>query len=290
MNRTRLLLILFPVITAACLLPGCTPAGKKSSAQPQVSALDGQKSGPPDWATCTISLYNIPAGDPQAASQAQAVRERISQQTGWKDLHIISTEEVIKVCRGYFENFTTRQAQGALQQVRNYTDPSGAKPYESAMFALLPDIEKKQVTAGPPQWDLRNTPGNSSLCIGFFINDELCKDRVAAALDKVKKLREQKIEAWFYHGEYRSGVYVGHFQASYQLVTVGKTRDGRPVTRLKFLTTDPAFATLREEFPHYQRNGQVQSFNLGGRQGSEASRLVPIPRFGQEIIDADVGL
>jgi len=107
---------------------------------------------------------------------------------------------------------------------------------------------------------------------------------------KVKKLRKQGVEAWYYHGQDRSGVYVGHFNADWEWVTAGKTKEGQLVRRLQFVTHDPQFAPLRKKFPKYEENGQVQSYAVGKGRAYEAPMLVSIPRFGQEVTDAEVGL
>ena len=106
----------------------------------------------------------------------------------------------------------------------------------------------------------------------------------------VRKLRGDGIEAWYYHGEYRSGVYVGHFNAKWELVTTGKTRSGELIKRLKLVSHDPQFAVLRKKFPAYGYNGKISTRMIGKRQTFEASTLITIPKFGQEVDDAEVGL
>ncbi|MCK4851008.1 MAG: hypothetical protein KAT11_06645 [Phycisphaerae bacterium] len=267
---------------------GCifgTPGSPRPSA-----VVPGQVPAPPDWATCTISLQKGQDSADQSEAGAHQSLERIRKQTGWRDLHVVRTDQVSIVCRGYFKSFTDEKAQRTLRQVRSYKDSQGREPFRKAFFAVLGRDQKKQITAGPPEWDLRQAPGNASLCIGFFINDELCKDRLAAAVEKVKKLRKQGVEAWYYHGEYRSGVYVGHFNADWELVTTGKTRDAQPIRRLMFITHDPQFAVLRKKFPKYEENGQVQTYTIGKGQAFDASVLARIPRFGQEVSDTEAGL
>ena len=267
---------------------GCnfgTPASKVESA-----AVRRKLPGPPDWATCTISLQKVQDRTDQSVAGARQSLQQIRKQTGWRDLHVLQTDQASVVCRGYFKSFADDKAQKMLRQVRSYKDPQGRQPFRKAFFAALPRDKKKQITAGPPQWDLRRAPGNASLCIGFFINDELCKDRLAAAVKKVKDLRNQGIEAWYYHGQDRSGVYVGHFDADWELVTTGKTKDGQLIKRLKFITHDPQFAILSKKFPKYEENGQVQSYIIGKGRVYEAPMLASIPRFSQEVTDAEAGL
>lgn len=284
-------LILVALSCGLCwLLIGCQ-SGTPSSGGPQPISLSKQsESGSSAGATCTIALHNLSGTGAETLAQAKSMLVDIQQQTSWKDLHIIQSDMFTKICRGYFMSFSSSEAQRTLHQVRNFTDSRGNKPFETAIFAALPNTELAPASGGPPEWDLRRSPANASLCIGFFVNDELCKDRVAAAVEKVKKLRNKGVEAWYYHGQYRSGVYVGHFDAQYEWVTTGKSSDGQLIHRMQFVTHDPSFATLRKQFPEYQRNGEIQLFNYGGREAYDPSRLVPVPRPGQEVSDSEAGL
>ena len=265
-------------------LAGCgsePSAGGLSSSTLQQS----DSSAPPAWATCTITLWNIQGDGQDSFDYAQQGLAQIRKQTSWPELHILRTEQVTKVCRGYFEDFSTAKAKRTLQQVRSYVDSRGQRPFQQAMFADLPARQKQQITVGPPQWDLRQAPGNASLCIDVFTDR---KDRAKDAVKRVKKLRAQAVEAWYYHGQYSSGVYVGHFNAAYEIVTTGKTAGGYPIERRKFVTHDPQFVALRKKFPVYKRNGRA--IRLGQTKLYEVPRLVPIPRFGQDVLDTEVGL
>ena len=137
---------------------------------------------------------------------------------------------------------------------------------------------------------LKSLTGQYCLCIGFYINDELCSDRLKAAVKQVKKLRDKGIEAWYYHGQYRSGVYVGHFSAQWQLVTTAKTTTGQPIKGLKLITDDPQYEVLRKQFPKYHRNGEFQSWSVANARAFEPSVLALIPKYGQKITDSEAGL
>ena len=289
-NKRSFVLLLTGI--SCCLLPfaGCGDSAKFPSDSRQPLADNTSQSGYPQWATCTIGLRTIQAYSDESLVRAEQIKNQIQAQTRWTDLHIIQSDRVIKVCRGYFRTFSDKDAQRMLQQVRSYRDPQRQQSFGQAFFADLPRDQSNPIIAGPPEWDLRRAPGNASLCIGFFINDELCKDRLAAAVKKVKNLRNKGIKAWYYHGEFRSGVYVGHFNADRQWVTIGKTNSGQPITRIKLVTHDPNFTVLKKKFPTYQRNGEVQGRWVGKRRLYDASVLVAIPKFGEKVPDVDVGL
>ena len=266
-------------------IAGCGSGAKDGASV--FSSLQRQESGPYSGATCTISLYNIPGGDEVSLSQAEDILGMIRKDTGWGDLHIVRTEQVTKVCRGYFQSFSSDKAKRTLREVRSYVDARGNEPFRQAMFSDLPGVGRQEIVAGPSEWDIRNAPGNSSLCIDVYTNP---KTRVNSAIKQVKKLRGQGIEAWYYHGEFRSGVYVGHFNARDEQVTSGRTAGGRAIVRTKFVTHDPEFKKLRSKFPSYRIDGKELSMRVGKTEVRESSRLVQIPRFGEEVIDSQVGL
>ena len=279
---------LFLFAMYVCLLPSFVGCGSGPAAGNGIfSSLRADDSESSAGATCTITLYNVSGGGQDSLDQAQNLLAQIRKQTSWPDLHIVPSEQVIKVCRGYFRIFSSDKAQRTLDEVRSYVDQSGQHPFQQAMFSDLPGRREQQIAAGPAQWDLRNAPGNASLCIDVYTDP---KNRATAAVKQVKKLRGKGIEAWYYHGRYRSGVYVGHFNAAYERVTTGKTASGRTLMREKFVTHDPQFKALRKEFPSYRIDGQVQALKIGKAEVYESSRLVPIPRSGQDVMDSEVGL
>ena len=249
-------------------------------------------SGPPDWAFCTVSVKDIVRTGADDLGRAKATVEQIRQQTGWSDLHIVQTETTIKICRGYFRSFSESKAQRTLEQVRGYKDSRGQRPFADATFSALPK-EKKEIAFGPAEWDVRRAPGEATLCIGFYVNADRCRDRLAAAIKEVRKLRDKGVEAWYYHGQYRSGVYVGHFSSYYKRVRIGETRSGSPIYGRKFATDDPAYRELlvrHPEFRFYKINGEAEIREIAGVKAKDKSRLVPVPSYNEEILDTAIGL
>ena len=171
-------------------LAGCGDSGKFSPASGQPLAGYNAQSGYPQWATCTIGLRTIQAYSDESLARAEQIKNQIQEQTGWTDLHIIQSDRVIKICRGYFRSFSEKNAQRTLDQVRSYRDDQGQQSFGQAFFAYLGRDQSKPIAVGPPEWDLRRAPGNASLCIGFFINDELSKDRLAALSEFIAKTAE----------------------------------------------------------------------------------------------------
>ena len=273
-------------LLAGCFA-GCGSGPSGSGSDGIFPSLQEKDSGPYAGATCTISLYDIQGDDEESLAYAKELLAKVKSQTSWKDLHVVSSEGVSKVCRGYFKSFSSNEAQGTLREVRSYTDPTGQKPFAQAIFSDLPGREAAEIAAGPEQWDLRRAPGNASLCIEVYTDS---KDRVNTAIKQVQKLRGKGTEAWYYHGQYRSGVYVGHFNASYEEITTGKTTSGKTIVRNKFVTHDPGFAALRKEFPAYKIDDKVSTLRVGSKEVYECSRLVPIPRFDEDVMDSEIGL
>ena len=280
--RCFFILFLLGVFSFSYFLTGC---GSGSEPGYSDSSVKTKFLTVPADATCTIALVNVYGADQTSFDQAQQLLNQTRKQTAWPDLHIIRTDQVSKICRGYFKNIA--EARRTLTEVRAYKDPQGQQPFQQAAFSALPTQEKGPIAAGPPEWDLRRARGNASLCISVFTAET---NRTAEAANMVKKLRKNGTEAWYYHGNYRSGVYVGHFNAAYEFVTMGRTARGEPLRRQKFMTRDPQFKVLSSKFPDYRIDGQRLEYSIGKRKGYAASRLVPIPRFRQDVMDTEVGL
>ena len=290
MNGYFRIFVLFEAFSVVLFaLSGCGEGAKSPEGQEQSL----RESGVPTWANCTISLRNIPRVGAEDLAGAKGMLGEIAQQSDWSDLHIIQTETTTKICRGYFRSFSTSKAQRTFQEVRNYSDASGRRPFAQAAFSALPVSQQKQIVFGPAEWEIRQASGETTLCIGFYVNDGKVKDRLARAVKEVRELRGRGVEAWYYHGQYRSGVYVSHFGAYYEWVTVGEKTSGELIRARKLTTRDPAFRALLEKYPElrkYKVNGKAEIKKAGILEVYDKSRLVLISRLNEEVLDTAMGL
>lgn len=118
---------------------------------------------------------------------------------------------------GPFEKF--EDAEGQLKAVKNYRDSRGNRPFVLAYVRELP----RPPMRGPAELDLRNANGYWTLQIAYFVDPgpafaetqtiEYPKDwdRRKAAIEVAQALRNEGVEAYYYHGPKMSLVTVGAF-------------------------------------------------------------------------------
>lgn len=110
---------------------------------------------------------------------------------------------------------------------------------------------------GNPEWDLAAAQGYWSLQVAAFYNTKNMQRRKYAAAEYCKVLRDQGVEAYYYHGKTVSSVCVGVFPKEALETVTQRTvgLDGRPTTASLNQIKDPRLAELKERFPHNLENG-----------------------------------
>jgi hypothetical protein len=168
-------------------------------------------------------------------------------------------------------------------------------------LAIVMTLDEASPTA-PPEWDLVNAKGHWSLQIAAFQDDPR---RKSTAIEVVRALRAEGVEAYYYHGPSISSVCVGAFPESAIIDEEAQasdpntpvlvmpaglpapnhpvTADGRPMSvkqpNLKIL--DPALRELFKKYPTHATNGQ-EGRKIKTREGKEvevldSSFLVVVP-------------
>lgn len=157
------------------------------------------------------------AGD-QRYKQAEDLKAALvkARWTGIGVLHD-STRRLSFVFFGPFEKF--ENAEDQLKQVKSYRDSRGNRPFVLSYVRELP----KPPLRGPAELDLRNANGYWTLQIAYFVDPgpayaetqaiEYPKDwdRRKAAIEVAQALRNDGVEAYYYHGPKMSLVTVGAF-------------------------------------------------------------------------------
>lgn len=79
-------------------------------------------------------------------------------------------------------------------------------------FARAMPVSIAPNPVGPQEWDVRRAPGDLTLQVAVFFNEGEFQQRMEAAVEYVKYLRDHGIEAYYYHGNNgKSIVCAGHF-------------------------------------------------------------------------------
>lgn len=233
----KLLTVATAVTTLA--IAGCeSPTGSSMGMGSDLNLGEGQY---------TILLDT--AHGPSHHDRIQAYKRIIMQNMDWpgSDLLVVrrEDEEATSLYYDTFESFDA--AARRLKQIRRIKTPTGKKPFDTVHVQVVP-VPGSQM--GPPEWDLTNTKGAYTFCVGRWYNmpDKGFYLRRENALLHCKHLREQGYEAYYYHGQTESLVTIGLFGPdAVELRKVGERH--KPVIvdpRVRRLQRDPKVATFLE--------------------------------------------
>lgn len=143
----------------------------------------------------------------------------------------------LKLYSGRFENPNDPEAQLSLRAVTS-VELDGDRPFKHAAFVPL----KQDVNFQFDPLDLRQYTGYYTLEVAIF-TPEYAGDRKAAAVQLTRELREQSVDAYFYHGPNNSSVCLGLFYES-DFVVEGITA-----------VPGPRMTDFQKQHPEYEING-----------------------------------
>jgi len=237
-----------PVQMATTGPQGAAPA--KSPARRPAAPPQTQQEG------YTILLYLFDG--PDHAGQALRYKQNTQADTGWSDLYVVHAEGHSTLYRGTYP--TAAAARGDLRRVKAYRTKMKIQPYKQALVMPLPGKD-----IGPPEWDLRNAAGRYTLVVGLFKDDPA--RNIAApkqyAVDNVRDLRGQGLEAYFLHEGAQSLVTVGSFpESSYPEVRGADRKFSREIA-------DPKLKDLMKRFPYLAVNGYQEIIRLKSKSAPE---------------------
>lgn len=189
---------------------------------------------------------------PSSFAKMQTYRQILLKNTGWPESDLLlvhnEEEETATLYYGTFDSFD--RAVDRLVELRKIKTPIGKEPFANDLVQVVPAPGSQM---GPKDWDLENTRGTYTLCVGKWYNMPE-KDfylRREYAILHCKELREKGYEAYYYHGDIESIVTVGLFGP--EAVKVVKGSDGSQQT----LFADPELRRL-------QRDGDTSRFLENG--------------------------
>lgn len=204
------------------------------------------------------------------AHEATVLARRVA---GLGNVLPVSAQGVTLLYAGRFADARDPAARRALKEVRRLRGSAGTvfdgdRPFKDAELVTLAGLPVGASPGAPTDpLDLRTHPGLFSLQVGFF--DAAAKpDRFTAAERWANQLRrEDRVEAFFYHGPNRS------------LVTVGLFAQSDFVQEGQLEAYPPAARALQKRFPHNLGNGsQLLEKRRGQAQGTpQGSLLVRAP-------------
>ncbi|QDU70672.1 SPOR domain-containing protein [Mucisphaera calidilacus] len=195
--------------------------------------------------------------DNQRYERARTYAEFLTRQNLIEPVWMEESQGITYVYAGQFRERKNKQAREALSTIKKL-QRNDQRPFKDAEMAPL---AHNMVATDP--FDLAGYPNRYSLQIAVYDEDFGRKFREAAE-DAVRVLREQDVEAYFYHGPIRSLVTIGLF-TDHDFVWRSDGQRGY----------GPAMKALQEQYPHNLRNGLTIEESVGGRSiGAQPSFIV----------------
>jgi hypothetical protein len=240
--------------------------------------------------------------------QADKLKKDLIAGTVMKDWYVVHDSAQSILYYGYYRTIDgaadpkeAARAQNDRKKIESMSDSMGNRPFLGALMVALdaPD------PSAPPEWDLRNADGAYSLQIAAFKDSP---DRKEAAVETVRKARQQGIEAYYYHGDSASLVCIGAWPESAVRVSdvnspqinndpeqpvmiVPMTKDPElnqqfdqmgaenniKVVKPTVEIIDPTLRAAMEKYPYNAVNGMNIKRMVNGTEQIDTSLLVPIP-------------
>jgi hypothetical protein len=279
-----------PVSSVNSPTPG-RPAGTESAAP--VAPAGAQ------W-----TLYCRTIRGPVHVEESSRLKSQLVMNPQLKGWYLVHNDDDSIVCYGYYSSPSDAQAKLDKRRIESLTDVSGQPIFTGVCFQPIasPDPE------APPEWNLSNTPSRMywSLQIAAFRDNPL---RKKAAVEAVRDLRKQGIEAYYFHGPTISSVCVGAWpiqavkrqgednvahasDPDSSLLVLSeplpqyarpkeRDRDGKPLVTLapKLEVIDPTLDAAIHKWPEHAVNYEVTEITnpTSGEKFRSPSFLVQIP-------------
>jgi hypothetical protein len=229
---------------------------------------------------------------------ANQAKEALLRQSHLSEWYLVHHADESILYYGYYTELGTPRAKADKRAVDRLEVVDGEKEFAAAQFVPLASPDP----SAPPEWDLANTPPDMyfSLQIAAFLKTA---DRKERAVEAVRDARKQGIEAYYYHTDSMSTVFVGAWprtavrqqnaggvahnnNPNAPLIVFGgpvadsaipKLHDGEgnpiPVIAPKLIVDDPTLAKAIHDFPENAVNGYVMT------QKDKNGADVPAPSF-----------
>lgn len=263
---------------------------------------------PPAPKEAQWTLYCKTYADPAHVETSRTFKAALIKQTGMREWYIVHEANQSRLYYGYYRSIAdsgdaaeSKRAQEDRKRIDSLVDGNKERPFQACQFVQLaaPDPES------PPQWNLVNAPAQAvwTLMVGAYKDSP---DRKKYAVDAVREARAHGEEAYYYHGETVSNVFIGawpenavveeHVQEKngankfrdpifvlppgVQAPKNMRTKNGAPVQVVgqRLVVEDPGLQAKIRQYPNMGVNGEFLVVKRGGKQTVEPSRVIAIPR------------
>ncbi len=208
------------------------------------------------------------ASSPGHATRARQQLAVLQQLFPGDTLRVVSDDDGSAVLLGSFESPSDPAARTALERVKATTNAEGAAIFRSAF--LVPPPVPASAPGVRATWELSTAAANAGRDVRYTLQIETYDDasrdrRAAAAEERVRDLRAEGEEAYFFHGPRFSIVTLGLFGPDDYDETVDRA--------------SPRLERLQQRFPRALLNGS--SFRFGGSEREINSFLILLPESDQ---------
>lgn len=180
--------------------------------------LAGSGPTPPKDAVWTIWCQSF-AG-PMRAAEATQARDAMERLTGWREWWLLHQEDSSTLYYGFYraidreaedgkERREAARAHSELERIRKLADGDQNRLFATPLLVQIPN----STTEGPSEWDLRNAPADAywTLLIGVYRDHP---DRKKTAVEAVRQLRKEGVQAFYLHGASSTTICVGAWPRS----------------------------------------------------------------------------
>jgi hypothetical protein len=243
---------------------GLTAGGQTGAAPAVAAALSIPKDA--QW-----TIYCTAISGPNHAARAQALKDQLARGTRLHDWYVVQADVQSTLYYGFYADEKDSRARQDRTAIAELVAQNGERMFSQPCLVPLELADP----AAPPEWNLANvTDKEYTLEIAGYRDDARRKE---VAVEAVRELRAQGVEAYYYHGPTASVVCVGAWPASAveeptdvrarnpdELVVVAppgvkmpEIEPGRSVNivRPQAKLNDPSIEAAIKRFPKHLTNG-----------------------------------
>ena len=265
------------------------------------------------------TIYCATLADPDHVTTSRGLKAALIKRTNMREWYILHENTQSRLYYGFYRSINdpkdaaeSKRAQADRKKIDELVDGSNQRPFRACQFVQLsaPDPES------PPQWNLVNLPPDKvwSLMIGAYKDHP---DRKKFAVEAVRDARAAGEEAYYFHGDNVSNVFVGAWpedavsEVRYDpdpaarrsgagdvlVVPPGMKADagvrdksGKRVSVVsqQLVPVDESLKKKIEQYPNMGVNGEFLVYKARGKQRLEGSKVVRIPRPSQTLFRDNV--
>ncbi len=188
-----------------------TPAGAQGAAvaaAPKAADTSDMPIAPKDaqW-----TIYCATIEDANHVETSRMIKKKLVQDTALREWYIVHETSRSRIYYGFYRSIADKadaaesgRAQADRKKIDAWKDGNGERPFSTCQFVQLsaPDPDS------PPEWNLTGIPRDKMWTVMVAAYKDH-PDRKKAAVDSVREARAQGIEAYYFHGDTVSNVFIG---------------------------------------------------------------------------------